>query len=183
MPREIISLDDITPNNIGVFKKINQVSLPTTYPESWYKDSLNIDQIVKLAFYSELPVGAIKAKLIKFSAKQSFDNIANSKETASSGSGVDGTTTKILPNAVYLETLAVLENYESLGIGSKLLNYLIEETKTRFIHEIVLHVASSNTKVIDWYLKRGFVKKEEIKDYYKEQGLEQPDAWILSLAV
>ncbi|CAH2350373.1 N-alpha-acetyltransferase Nat5p [[Candida] railenensis] len=182
MPREIISLDDLTPNNVGVLKKINQVTLPTTYPESWYKDALQSDQIVKLAFYSELPVGNIKAKAIKFSSKQSFENITNTKETASSGSDSQP---KILPNAVYIETLAVLASYQNLGIGSKLLSFIIEETKTRFIHEIVLHVQSSNIKAIDWYLKKGFSKKEEVKDYYKDQGMEgaDADAFILSIEV
>lgn len=182
MPREIISLDDLTPNNVGVLKKINQVTLPTTYSESWYKSALESDQIVKLAFYSELPVGNIKAKAIKFSPKQTFENITNTKETANSGSDSQP---KILPNAVYIETLAVLASYQNLGIGSKLLAYVLEETKKRFIHEIVLHVQASNTKVVDWYLKKGFSKKEEVKDYYKEQGLEgaAADALILSMQV
>lgn len=182
MPREIISLDDLTVNNVGVFKKINSVTLPTTYPEQWYKDSLT-DQLVKIAFYAELPVGAIKARAINFSAKQSYEAISLLPSASSSATASSDTTPKILPNAVYIESLAVLKEYQGLGIGGKLLDFIIEETKRRYIHEVVLHVSTENSKAIDWYLKKGFTKKEEVKDYYKEQGLSQPDAIILSLSV
>ena len=77
----------------------------------------------------------------------------------------------------------MLEKYRNLGIGSELLSWVIEETKKRFIHEIVVHVQANNEKAISWYLKKGFVKQDLVKDYYKEQGLESPDAYILKLLV
>ena len=171
MGRDIINLDDLTVNNLGVFKKINAVSLPTTYPEQWYKDSLNSDQIVKLAFYSELPVGAIKAKAINTANKPgSYESMQQLQLNSQ------------IPNAAYIEVFAVLEAYRNLGIGSKLLSYLVEETKQKFIHEVLAHVHVDNKDALDWYLKKGFVKSDEVvKDYYKEQGLENPDAWVISL--
>lgn len=173
MPRDIISLDDLTPNNIGVFKRINQVSLATSYPEQWYKDSLNSDQIVKLAFYSELPVGAIKGKTISTSHRSdSYESTQNQQLPS-----------ECVPNAVYLESFAVLEAYRNLGIGAKLLQFVVEETKKKFIHEIVLHVNIADSKVMAWYMKHGFTKSGEVQDYYKEQGLPNPDAVILSLKV
>ncbi|CAH6720980.1 N-alpha-acetyltransferase Nat5p [[Candida] jaroonii] len=168
-----INLDDLTTNNLGVFKKIFGVTLPIEYSEDWYANSFDSDQIVKLAFYSELPVGAMKAKLLNIESFQgNFDNFNTSKLVS-----------KSIPNAVYLETLSVLESYRNLGIGEKLLNYLIEETTKRFVHEIIIHVHVENTKAIDWYKKHGFVEKELLKDYYKSKGLTNPDAYILSLKV
>ncbi|SGZ56328.1 CIC11C00000001845 [Sungouiella intermedia] len=172
MGRDIITLDDLTVNNLGTFKKLILVTLPTTYPESWYKDSLNSDQIVKIAFYSELPVGEIKGKLINSSHNIPTFEVASAVQLNS----------KIIPNAVYLESLSVLEAYRALGIGSKLLNWAIEEAKLRFVHEIVLHVHVDNTAAIEWYKKKGFSQVgEKVVNYYKEQGLENPDAVILSL--
>lgn len=173
MPRDIIALDDLTQNNLGVFKIINQVTLPTSYSEQWYKDSLNTDQIMKLAFYSELPVGAIKGKAISTSRKG--DSYEDSQQQQLPSDAV--------PNAVYLESFAVLEAYRNLGIGAKLLEYVIEETKRRFMHEILLHVHVENSEVIEWYSKHGFVKNDDVKDYYKEQGLSNPDAVVLSIKV
>lgn len=172
MGRDIITLDDLTVNNLGTFKKLILVNLPTTYPESWYKDSLNSDQIVKIAFYSELPVGELKGKLINSSHNIPTFQVASSVQLNS----------KIIPNAVYLETLTVLEAYRGLGIGSKLLNFAIEEAKLKFVHEIVLHVHVDNTEAIEWYKKRGFTQiADKVINYYKEQGLENPDAIVLSL--
>ncbi|ODV79963.1 acyl-CoA N-acyltransferase [Suhomyces tanzawaensis NRRL Y-17324] len=172
MGRDIISLDDITPNNIGVLQKINEVSLPTTYSEQWYKDSLASDQIVKLSFYSELPVGGIKAKSFNSSST------TNTYETTQQLQIKDQ-----IPNAVYIESLAVLEAYRGLGIGSKLLEYAIEETKKRFVHEIILHAHVENQEVISWYEKRGFMKGSIVPEYYKAQGLKNPDAVVLTLKV
>lgn len=172
MGRDIIILDDLTINNLGTFKKLILVTLPTLYPESWYKDSLNSDQIVKIAFYSELPVGEIKGKLINSSHNIPTFLVATSVQVNS----------KIIPNAVYLESVSVLEAYRGLGIGSKLLNFAIEEAKLRFVHEIVLHAHVDNTSAIEWYKQKGFIQiGDTVVNYYKEQGFEDPDAIMLSL--
>lgn len=174
MPRDIVSLDDLTPNNLGTMKKINQVTLPCTYSDSWYQESLNSDQIVKLAYYSELPVGCIKAKAINTNPNdlKDFELITSQKLTP-----------KMIPNMVYLETLSVLPKYRHLGIGKRLLSHLIEETKNKFIHEIVLHVHIDNKDALEWYKKHDFVEKDLIKDYYKNQNLLNPDAYVLSLKI
>lgn len=172
MTRSAISLDDVTPNNLGVLKKIVEVCLPTEYPDAWYDDALNKDQIVTLAFYSELPIGALKARAInKTHEPRSLKESKVQKITES------------VPNAVYMDVLAVLPAYRRLGIGQKLLDYLIDETKKRFIHEIILHTNTENDDAIQWYLKRGFEKIEEVPNYYTEQGLENANALVLSLKV
>lgn len=174
MGRDIITLDDLTKNNLGTFRKIIEVTLPTTYPESWYTNSLNSDQITKLAFYSELPVGQVKGKLINSSHKVPNFEVANSNNM----------NLKMIPNAVYIESFSVLKAYRNLGIGSKLLEWLIDEAKLKFIHEIVLHVHVDNQAAIEWYKKKGFVPSEEVvKDYYKQQGLSNPDAIVLTLTI
>lgn len=174
MGRDIITLDDLTVNNLGTFKKIVEVTLPTTYPESWFKDSLNNGQITKLAFYSELPVGEIKGKLIN-----SSHNIPNFEVSNSNNINL-----KIIPNAIYIESLSVLKAYRELGIASKLLAWIIEEAKLKFIHEIVLHAHVDNTFAREWYKRKGFTENSEpVVGYYKQQGLENPDAVILTLTV
>lgn len=174
MGRDIISLDDLTVNNVGILRRITEVTLPTTYPDLWFESALNQDQLVKIAYFSELPVGIIRAK--------SFHTSTNDKIDTFEGTQKFSISTEI-PNAIYLEVFAVLESYRGLGIGTKLLNYLVEETKKRFVHEIILHVHVENKDAISWYLKHGFEQKGEVKDYYKEQKLQNPDALILSLKV
>lgn len=171
--RDITSLDDLTVNNVGMLRKINDSSLPTRYGDEWYQEALNSDQIVALAYYSELPVGGVKARPINLlSDTSTFEAVVGAKLAP-----------KMVPNAVYIESLAVLEAYRHLGIGKKLLEYVIEQTKGKFIHEIYVHVHVDNSKAIEWYEKQGFTEEEMVKDYYKSQGLENPDAKVLSLAV
>lgn len=171
MGRDIISLDDVTPNNLGVLKKINEAVLPTTYPEAWYQDSLNSSHIIKLAYFSELPVGAIRSKAI-VSQPQLYDSLVASSSIKDA-----------VPLAVYIELLAVLPAYQHQGIGLKLLQYLEEQTKEKFIHKIVLHVHVDNKDAQKWYESRGFVKGDVAADYYKEQGLDNPDAYIYTKEV
>lgn len=174
MGRDIISLDDLTVNNIGVLKRINSSCLPTSYPDSWYESSLESGQIVKLAYYSELPVGAIRAKTINKAHNLNTYETTQQHKTGPS----------IIPNAVYIESFAVLKAYRNLGIGKKLLAYVIEETKKKFIHEITLHIHVENVFAQEWYEKQGFIKEETlVKDYYKEQGLPNPDAYVFTINV
>lgn len=174
MGRNIITLDDLTVNNIGTFKKILLVTLPTSYPETWLKDAFNNDHIVKLAFYSELPVGQIRGKL-----SNSSHNISSFESSTSAQ-----LSSKIIPNAIYIETLSVLEAYRNQGIGSKLLEWIIEQAKERFIHEIYVHVHIKNDSAIHWYEKKGFERSSEpVKGYYELQNLNEPDALVLTLKV
>ncbi|CAI5755944.1 unnamed protein product [Candida verbasci] len=173
MGRDIIALDDLTINNVGVLKKINEVTVGTNYPQSWYDSILkSSDSIVKLAYYSEIPIGGMKAKTFNNSqSKSNFQEVISSNISNKT------------PNCVYIESFAILKAYQSLGVGSKLLTWLIEETKSRFIHEIIVHLHTDNKKAIEWFEKKGFKQLTEIKDYYKDQGLENPDAYLHSLTV
>lgn len=174
MGRKTVVLDDLTRNNIGTFKKINEVSLPISFAESWYQDSLNADQIVKLAYYSELPVGAVRAKLINTAHKsQDFESFSSQKLDP-----------KLIPNAVYIESFAVLKAYRNFGVGKELLDWVKQIAQEKYIHAIVLHAHVSNTLAISWYEHQGFVADDVVlKDYYKNQQLDTPDAVILRLEI
>jgi len=43
-----IALDDLTVNNKEVLRKINEVVLPTRYPEDFYAKALEANDFVKL---------------------------------------------------------------------------------------------------------------------------------------
>lgn len=174
MGRSTVTLDDLTSNNLGTFKTINESSLPTLYSESWYKDSLNVAQVSQLAFFSELPVGAIKGKLINLEHNIPTFEVSSATRVNS----------KLVPNAMYLESLAVLPAYRGHGVGSMLLEWLIKRATELFVHQIALHLHVSNTEALAWYMRKGFVQQNDIaKNYYKQQGIENPDAYILTLAV
>jgi hypothetical protein len=42
------TLDDLTPQNIGVLKRLNTVLFPVPYSENFYKESLKVGELAKL---------------------------------------------------------------------------------------------------------------------------------------
>jgi hypothetical protein len=50
-----ITLDDLTPQNIGVLKRLNIVLFPVPYSEKFYKESLNVGELAKLGSSPSTP--------------------------------------------------------------------------------------------------------------------------------
>ena len=42
-----ITLDDLTPQNIGVLKRLNKVLFPVPYSDKFYKESLTVGELAK----------------------------------------------------------------------------------------------------------------------------------------
>ncbi|SCW03335.1 LAFE_0G08152g1_1 [Lachancea fermentati] len=161
MPRGLVNLDNVYQNNLGTFSKIIEVVLPVFYPEKFYnelfdaKDKSKQVFFSKMAYYGEIAVGALKAKLLP---------------SKSGGVAALG---------VYIEVLAVLDPYREKGIGSQLLQYIEDECKEHFQHNIYVHVAANNEDSLKWYQKRGFeIEGEILKGYYKETD-GSTDAYVL----
>ncbi|KAI8999546.1 acyl-CoA N-acyltransferase [Gaertneriomyces semiglobifer] len=145
---------DLNPNNIGQLKVISSVIFPVRYSEKFYKDALKAGEFAKLALFNDAAVGGVVCI----------------EEPA----GNDKSATKL-----YMATLGVLAAYRKLGLGTMLLDHIIEECKKRKqkITEIYLHVQSSNEEAIQFYTKRGFEVQSSVEGYYK-QGSD-PNAIIL----
>lgn len=149
MSRDLVSLDNVYANRLGTFVKLTNSVLPVQYPDSFFQEIVHGKGgkdtfFAQLAFYSEVAVGVVKAKLI-----------ANKKGG-------------ILPHGVYIEVLAVLEHYTGKGIGTKLLEYVENEAKKHYQHDLYVHVASDNVHALNWYKKRGFEQDGDVLiDYYK----------------
>ncbi|QLG70689.1 hypothetical protein HG535_0A06310 [Zygotorulaspora mrakii] len=162
MPRELTTLDNIYENNIGTLEVLTNAILPVKYPHEFFEEFFSKGKSGKkdtffgqLAYYSEVPVGAVKAKLIP-----------NKKGG-------------VLQQGVYIEVLVVLEHYRSKGIGRTLLNYIEKESKRHFQHDIYVHVACDNEFGIEWYKSHGFAQEGDIiKDYYKDTT-GSPDCLVL----
>ncbi|CCH42959.1 putative N-acetyltransferase san [Wickerhamomyces ciferrii] len=148
-----IALDDLTVNNKEVLRKINEVVLPTRYPDEFYSKALQSGELVKLG--DEIPVGAVKAKLI---VPQHHS----------------------VPTSIYIESIAVLEPYRNFGIGKKFIQHLEEQAKISYIHEITAHIWIKQPEILEWYQKQGFEIKGEVENYYKDQKLDEPTAIAIS---
>ncbi|KAJ4951654.1 hypothetical protein NE237_028486 [Protea cynaroides] len=150
--REVqISLDGIRGKNLMQLKKLNVALFPVRYSEKYYADALASGEFTKLAYYSDICVGAIACRL----EKNEFGAVR-----------------------VYIMTLGVLAPYRGLGIGTKLLNHVIGLCSKQNSLEIYLHVQTNNEDAINFYKNFGFEITDTIKNYYT--NITPPDCYVLT---
>ena len=84
---------------------------------------------------------------------------------------------------LYIMTLGVLERYRRLGVGRKLLDYVLDKVldKHRDVKEVRLHVQVNNDAALAFYAAHGFEKGPRVADYYKD--VEPKDAFLLTKAI
>jgi N-alpha-acetyltransferase 50 len=144
-------------------RKINTASFPIQYNEGFYQDVLkrNNEELNKFAYCNEFVVGALCARV----------------EETEPGSG---------RHRLYIMTLAVLAAYRGRGIGSQLLQSVLDYCERQrssdsgevVISEIALHVQISNEDAIRFYTKNfGFVQGEMVENYYRR--IDPPHCYLL----
>ncbi|XP_009614079.1 uncharacterized protein LOC107773898 [Nicotiana tabacum] len=147
----IISLDNVRDKNMMQLRKINTALFPIRYNHKYYSDALASGDFTKLAYYSDICVGSVACRLEK-------------KE----GGAV----------RIYIMTLGVLAPYRGLGIGTKLLNHVLDLCTKQNIKEIYLHVQTSNEDAINFYKKFGFEVTNTVQNYYT--NITPPDCYVLT---
>ena len=75
---------------------------------------------------------------------------------------------KIESKRMYIMTLGVLNAYRRLGIGSQLLDWVVEKARSEDLSELVLHVQTNNTAGSDFYKQHGFILEKTEPDYYPQ---------------
>lgn len=82
---------------------------------------------------------------------------------------------------VHLMIILVLEKYRRYHIASQIFEELENLIKNSEIplDRIQLHVLKDNTPAIEFYMKKGFAIKEEIKDYYTLDNGDSGTALIM----
>lgn len=147
MGRALVSLDNVYENNLGMLVKLcKTVDNSFVQPDSFYnelfpkgKDNANkrATFFTQIAYYSEIPVAAIKAKLYP---KKKND---------------------LIQKGIHIETLVVLPEYRGKQIGSKLLDYVEEQCKNSHQHTVYIHIPITQEHAIEWYKKHGFEQEGE----------------------
>ncbi|KAB2629375.1 N-alpha-acetyltransferase 50-like [Pyrus ussuriensis x Pyrus communis] len=145
------SLDGLRDKNVMQLKKLNTALFPVRYNDKYYADALASGDFTKLAYFSDICVGAIACRLEK-------------KENGAV--------------RVYIMTLGVLAPYRGLGIGKQLLNHSLDLCAKQNISEIYLHVQTNNEDAINFYKKFGFEITETIQNYYT--NITPPDCYVLT---
>ncbi|KAL6544273.1 hypothetical protein OROGR_010770 [Orobanche gracilis] len=150
--REVaVSLDSVRDKNLMQLRKLNTALFPVRYNDKYYADALATGEFTKLAYYCDICVGSIACRVEK-------------KESG-------GT-------RVYIMTLGVLAPYRGLGIGTKLVNHVLDLCLKQSIGEVYLHVQTNNEDAINFYKKFGFEITETIHNYYT--NITPPDCYVVA---
>jgi ribosomal protein S18 acetylase RimI-like enzyme len=143
---------DINKNNFEQMRQLNNLSLPVRYQNGFYARILGKLRHGRFAYYNDIIVGAISWK---------YDLIEGHR-------------------AVYIMTITVFEDYKRYGIGTQLLQELINIHKDmKEIDFIYLHVQINNELALSFYTKNKFEIVKTIKDYYTD--IEPKDAYLVKL--
>eukprot|EP00871_Galdieria_phlegrea_P004361 jgi/Galph1/4926/GphlegSOOS_G3575.1 len=153
-----IRLIDLHEKNIEQLKKLHLAIFPIKYGDHFYKELLQAAPgLVKLAYYHDFLIGSYCCR------KEISDNKPK----------------------LYILTLGVLAPYRERGVGSKLLQQILELPKSseKFndVTEIYAHVQTSNQEALSFYQKHGFQLGEKISNYYKD--LDPPDCYVVRKTV
>jgi len=198
LPKPRIDVGDITPNNIGIVKRLCSVLFPVTYSEKFFQNILlpECDDFCKLVFMNDIPVGLLTCRI-----EYTYDEI-DSK----------------IPNGakLYIATLGILAPYRRQGLATRLLHHILEASvggvaipqppnsngtekpstpkkgevvkksanattslrpKVKFTSAYV-HVQTSNEEGKAFWEKNEFTVKRTIDNYYTK--IEPREAWVLS---
>lgn len=71
---------------------------------------------------------------------------------------------------VDFNSMAVDKKYHNLGIGKKLVNFVLKKFKKLSLKQASLEVRTKNKIAISFYKNLGFKIKKIIKNYYKDGG-------------
>eukprot|EP01029_Cantina_marsupialis_P013390 TRINITY_DN2960_c0_g4_i1.p1 TRINITY_DN2960_c0_g4~~TRINITY_DN2960_c0_g4_i1.p1 ORF type:complete len:171 (-),score=19.95 TRINITY_DN2960_c0_g4_i1:280-792(-) len=144
-----LTYSNITQGNLEAFKLINKLCFPVDYSLKFYNYVLESDnRFAKMVRWNGVLVGAFSCRSLN-----------------------DGKT-------LYIATLGVLSCYQKCGVGSKMLEYLLNAAKEdSSIEEIILHVHTINESAIRMYKKCGFEVTEHLENYYKK--IHPRDAYLL----
>ncbi|KAL7329430.1 N-alpha-acetyltransferase 50 [Mucor circinelloides] len=151
-----ITLVSVTNDTLRDLADLHARVFPIAYGQKFYNEVLNAGELAKMVYYDNEYAGAIccrkePSKYANFTAR------------------------------VYMMTLGVLKKYRNLGLGSILIEHIVETLRRQsdpIVTSIYLHVQTVNEAAIRFYTRNGFRIQSIVPDYYKL--IENRDAYILA---
>jgi len=171
-----IEITPVGPDTLPAYRRLITTLLPIRYPDKFYKDSVantTSSSLALCAVWRHSPenrrqgetenvpeptvVGGIQCRLEPLPIPPTESTPVRSMQT------------------VYIQTLAVLSPYRSLGIATALLDTIITTAITYYsnttdnVTEIYAHVWEANEEALGWYVKKGFtVENAVLEGYYRK---------------
>jgi len=171
-----VEFGEINGSNVEELRKINTACFPVQYQPSFYRNIVEggDNGLCKFAYVNEVVVGAVCCRIEPLGNGGAAKKADDGTEHRDHDCG----------QRIYIMTLGVLASYRNRGIGTKLIQSVLEHYDANkdgdyaAVKSICLHVQISNKDAMNFYMERfGFTKGPMIKNYYRR--VDPPHCYIL----
>jgi N-alpha-acetyltransferase 50 len=158
-----ITLHHPTQALLPYLSNLNKTLLQVNYPTKFYTSMLQQPTRLHLCFLathhtSTRPIGAICCDLVPLPSPPAHEK----DETG----------------WIYIQTLGVLSPYRGYGLGSGMIDKVVEEAREFVdVRGAWAHVWEGNEDGLKWYVNRGFEVYQKVSPYYRK--LTPSGAWIV----
>jgi ribosomal protein S18 acetylase RimI-like enzyme len=162
-----VELVPLTEDLMPAFQRLNTLTLPISYPESFYKETMTE------------PHHSITLVAVWHSSPTNRDSRSSSEKPYLVGA----VRCRLLPSSqLYISTIGVLAPYRSHGVAMHLLQAIAKKAvELHSVRCVTAHVWEANEEGLEWYKKRNFETLEKEEDYYRKlrpQGAFLVRKWI-----
>jgi ribosomal protein S18 acetylase RimI-like enzyme len=150
-----VEITALTDEHLLAYKRLNALTLPVAYPESFYKETM-----------IEPHLGITLVALWHSSSAQS----SNADAASDPPRLVAAVRCRLLPSSqLYISTIGILAPYRSHGIAMHLLQAVVKKAvELHSVRCVTAHVWEANEEGLDWYKKRNFEVLEKEEAYYRK---------------
>ncbi|KAF2131191.1 acyl-CoA N-acyltransferase [Dothidotthia symphoricarpi CBS 119687] len=149
-----VQLAPLTEGHLDAYKRLNALTLPIPYPDSFYKETM-----------TEPHLGITLVALWHSSPTQ-----ANSSAETEKPRLVGAIRCRLLPSSqLYISTIGILAPYRSHGIAMHLLQAIVKKAvELHGVKCVTAHVWEANEEGLEWYGKRNFEVLGKEEGYYRK---------------
>lgn len=179
-------------------RKVNTACFPVSYNEKFYQDVVERNDVGlnKYAYWNGFVVGAVCTRVEPLDTVFNGNNMDQGNDlTNNSNVQVTTATNSNCNNGsgsngkgryrLYIMTLGVLAAYRDRGIGTQLIQSVLDhvaehnqQSPQQTVEQVALHVQISNQDAIRFYTTRfGFVQGEMVENYYRR--IDPPHCYLL----
>src|SRR5690242_10558437 len=167
-----VQLAPLTPEHLDAFKRLNALTLPIPYPDSFYNETMTEPHhsITLVALWHSTPEAT--------SDSSPKDGEKDGNETPRPRL-IGAIRCRLLPSSqLYISTLGILAPYRSHGIAMHLLQAVVKKAVAdHSVRCVTAHVWEANDDGLEWYKKRAFEMLGKEDAYYRK--LKPPGAFLV----